>query len=400
MKSIAIYYKVKEEEKTSPKSDSNLEENEECSKMVKTWKPIESVDIEKYPDVGEVHVNVWKVYKGKLFLDPIYYMDFGIKVSFKVEQIRLYVPFMVDKDRKIDLCSQLMNNRALLSAVFNDEMLPDPCPNSCYCHVENQISKRDFFLYQIGDDNIEYKDFTDENGTYLTIKINGYPDETKKESYKDKTLYVRFRLCIVKNNQIAISEHISNDLIQAAFSITDLFDLRFNEIREINPKIQEKMNTDGFERLLFDKLHVFYIADTREDVENCSSLKIDSRLLEKDHWVKYEPENALVYTHFIAHHWRKRRKNFDQPIRDASVFFSTRYPKLDGFRLLAYLFVVVLLGWAGSMLTFKFHEITCTLEQYKSLLRPIAIVIMILYVLGIAIKNNIGYQCMKIFRKR
>lgn len=107
---------------------------------------------------------------------------------------------------------------------------------------------------------------------------------------------------------MAITEHVSNDLLQAAFSQTDLFDLRFNEKREIDGKILEKMKSDGFKPLNFDKVHVFYIADTREDVENESSLKIDSRLLEKLHWESYEPENKLRNTHYVAHHWRKRRK--------------------------------------------------------------------------------------------
>lgn len=73
---------------------------------------------------------------------------------------------------------------------------------------------------------------------------------------------------------MAITEHVSNDLLQAAFSQTDLFDLRFNEKREIDGKILEKMKSDGFKPLNFDKVHVFYIADTREDVENESSLKL------------------------------------------------------------------------------------------------------------------------------
>lgn len=155
------------------------------------------------------------------------------------------------------------------------------------------------------------------------------------------------------NHQFRITESISNDLIQAAFSRTDLFNLRINELREIDGKVLERMKTDRFSIMSFKKVHVFYITDTRESVVNGSSLKVDTRLLEKDHWKKYEPANSLHDTHYVAHHWKRRRKDDNnENIRCFSIFFSTQYPRLSGWRFLAYFSVVILLGWTGSMLSF------------------------------------------------
>ena len=98
---------------------------------------------------------------------------------------------------------------------------------------------------------------------------------------------------------------------------------------------------------------MYSTSQTPESVVNGSSLKVDTRLLEKDHWKKYEPANSLHDTHYVAHHWKRRRKDDNnENIRCFSIFFSTQYPRLSGWRFLAYFSVVILLGWTGSMLSF------------------------------------------------
>lgn len=391
MKSFAIYYKVDAKYSNDPLSNTQ-----------KFDQAVKSNDLEKYPDVGELHMNIWKVNQGDVRLHPVFYVDLGIKVSFKCESVRLYVPFKTKATQQADLCKTIMENRELLCAVFNDEMLPEPQPNTCFCKVKNQTDNREFYLYQLGADNIRYEAYCVDNvqvGTYITLTLNGNPkNEDNLQEVKDKQRYVRIRLCVEENKKFAITEHISNDLIQAAFSLTDLFDIRINEKREIDGKILERMKTDKYQQLLFDKVHIFYIADTREDVENESSLKIDSRLLEKNHWLAYEPQNTLYNTHFVAHHWRKRRKDDKKPFTDASVFFSTKYPNVDFWRLVSYFAVVVILGWMGSMLTFKFTEIE--LANWMSWIRPCVILALIILVIGLATRANFGCDTFKIYRKR
>lgn len=393
MKSFAIYYKVDNKFKDDKLSDSQSFDS-----------AVESKDLEKYADVGELHMNIWKVNQGGVRLHSVFYVDLGVKVSFKCESIRIYVPFKTKAIQQADLCKIIMENRELLCAVFNDEMLPKPQPNTCFCLVKNQTDGREFYLYQLGADNIIYEPYCIGNtqvGTYITLTLNGNPNnDDVLDKYKDMQRYVRIRLCVAEKDKFAITEHISNDLIQAAFSRTDLFDIRINEKREIDGKILERMKTDEYKQLLFDKVHVFYIADTREDVENESSLKIDSRLLEKNHWLTYEPTNDLRNTHFVAHHWRKRRKENKKLISDASVFFSTKYPCLDGWRLTSYFAAVVILGWLGSMLSFKFSEIDLSWEQWTSWIRPGVIFVLLCIIVGLTAKINLGVESFKIFRKR
>lgn len=302
MKSFAIYHKTHED----------ISNNKLLRQVCDDWQTKSSKDLEAFSDVGELHINIWKVNNGDIRLHPVFYLDLGIKISFKCEKIRIFVPFVTRKEKQSDLCKTIMEQRELLCAIFNDEMLHTPQKNVCFCKVQSLTNEQEFYLYQLASDNIEFEKYEEEGkqvGTYITLTIKGNPaNDEDPEQFIDKRLYVRIRLLVDDNSKFAITEHVSNDLLQAAFSQTDLFDLRFNEKREIDGKVLEKMKEDKFEPMVFDKVHVFYIADTREDVENGSSLKIDSRLLEKKHWLTYEPQNKLHNTHYIAHHWRKRRK--------------------------------------------------------------------------------------------
>lgn len=403
MKSLAVYYKKRsianegqdrseQGENQTPKSTDNTADKEQKTEP---------------GSKDELHVNIWKVNEGRICLNSCFYLDIGLKVSFTYESVRLYLPFAVVKQAQIDLCKTVMENRKLLCAIFNDEMLPTPQANPCFCKATCQTEgagngsdgKNCFYLYQVDDNNITIEGDGQEGqeGTWVTVTMNGNPtNEENLDNYENQQLYVRIRLKVADNNQFRISESISNDLLQAAFSRTDLFDIRINEIREIDGKVLERMKTDGFSIMAFNKVHVFYITDTRESVINGSSLKVDSRLLEKGHWEKYEPSNSLHNVHYVAHHWKRRRKEDDKgDIRSFSVFFSTQYPHLSKWRLLAYTSFVILLGWMGSMLTLDLNSIPHD-GHYKAIITIFLFVVIIIFL----VRENIGVQMLKIFRKR
>ena len=402
MKSLAVYYKMREENGQDAAGQDNAQE--EVLPEVKEDKEHGTGQDSK----DELHVNIWKVNEGHLCLKSCFYLDIGLKMSFRYQSVRLYLPFAVAKPCQMDLCKTVMENRKLLCAIFNDEMLPTPQTNPCFCKVTHQTggtgSGQDesgqFFLYQVDDDsNIDIQDdgHGGEKGTWVTVTMKGNPtNDDNLDKYQNDQLYIRIRLKIADNNQFRITESISNDLIQAAFSRVDLFDLRINELREIDGKVLEKMKSDGFSIMSFNKVHVFYITDTRETVVNGSSLKVDSRLLEKGHWEKYEPANSLHDTHYVAHHWKRRRKeDVNENISSFSVFFSSQYPRLSRWRLMAYISFVILLGWMGSMLSFDMNAV-----PHECPIKVAIILCCIAVVVGFLIKENIGIRMLKIFRKR
>ena len=355
---------------------------------------VEKEDINKLgadPQIVDLHINIWKVEKGKIFLDPEIYIDFGIMSSFKVEKLCLYLPFGIETI--IDLGKSLNNKKKELCAIFNDELLPEPQKNGCYCkiHYIESPDTEDFFLYELGEANIktEFQKDNKKETTYVTIDLKGNPeDKDDNDSYKSQKRYIRFRVKVKKRQEISITSHISNDLLQAAFSMSDYYDIRVNEKREIPDKVKEDMLSKNFRICKFTKVHLFYMADSREGIENESSLKCDSRLLESCQWRNYEPKTKIYNPIFIAHHWKKRIKEEDKkPISSFSVFFNTIYPKLSVFRLISYVAVVVLLGCCGSMLS-------------DSDIRFWIIIILIGFVLIYLAYTKIFIKCPKIYRKR
>ena len=311
----------------------------------------------EHPSIAELHINVWKVERGNVRLKSEIFIDFGIMTSFKVKKLCLYLPFSVEEPT--DLGRLLNNKKRELCAIFNDELLPEPQKNGCYCKVkfEDNVRNEYFYLYELGGGNISVAPFVEkfQKGTYVTLEMKGNPSDAKDDnSFLNEKRYVRFRVKVIDRKDICITSHISNDLLQAAFSMSDYYDIRINEKREIPDKVKEYMQSNKFDLCKFNKVHLFYMADSRENIENESSLKCDSRLLEACQWKDYEPQTEIDKPIFIAHHWKRRADKDDfgkiktsDIIHSFSVFFSTIYPCLSWIRLLTYMFVVILLGWFG-----------------------------------------------------
>lgn len=348
----------------------------------------------------ELHINIWKIQQGHLRLKPKLYIDFGIKTTFRTDKMCLYLPFQI-VGKPQDLGKKLQDNRDMLCTVFNENLLNETQSNNCYTRISPSDNSdfSSFYLFQLGSENITIENEGNENGTYINIERNGWydnHDNHEEADFDDKLVYMRFRVEVEEIKEIVRSEFVSNDLFQAAFSKVDLYDIRVNETREIHPKVCEKMRSKGFVLCKFKKIHLFYMADSREKVENESSIKSDSRILEEGKWMDYEPSNDLHHTIFLAHHWKKRRKDDEKPIDRFSLFFSTIYPHMHWAHLVAFLCVVIFSGWAGGMLEFNFCEIG---NDWKTWARPAIVTMIIVFVIIYALVLNYG-SIVKIFRKR
>lgn len=389
MKSIALYYSTKNQ------TADGATDAVDAAPKVK----------QKGNLCAEFHVNIWKVEEGRVFLRPRLCLDMGVLFPKSCKALCFYLPFEIE-DSIVDLSDYLSSDKQTLSAVFNTEVKCWPNGNQNFYNVIfPEDTDRQFYLYKLGDLNIEKTPVGNDSkdGIFLTVKINGEPSKDAEKSDIDSDqIYVRFRLRLKKACTFVRSEHISNDLLQAAFSSTDLYDIRINESRVLSSKIKEQMELNSFLPFMFEKIHLFYMVDTRENVDNGSSLKQDTRIVEKEQWGRYLPESSLHNTTFVAYHWKKRKKakigGLEEPFESFNVFFSTIYPKTNGWRLAAYTFVVVMLGFLGSMLSFRLHELTS--DWWPSLVRPALIVMMLLFVAGYFIKQNFGGKWFEIFRKR
>ena len=413
MKSLALYYSLTSHNDVAKKINNNIAivVNNSATGKSTSIAGVKSEEKPTLPDKDlntEFHLNIWKVEVGKLPMRPRFYFDFGIMFPKEYKQLCLYLPFDIE-GRPKDLSGLVLQKTETLSAVFNEEtsVWQNSSPN--FYNVRfTEDEKRKFFFYKLSDMNFDVSEFVVDGmkeGIFLKVLINGEPGHEEPKDINSDYIYVRFRVLLAKGSSFIKTESISNDLLQAAFSSTDLIDIRVNESRVLHSKIKEHMALHTFKPCEFEKVHLFYMVDTRENVDNGSSLKQDTRIVEDEQWGEYIPATSLHNTTFVAYHWRKRRKYLDEEktkkedaFKSFNVFFSTIYPQANVPRLFAYLFVAVIIGFLGSMLTFHITQLYC--NWWPSWIRPIVVVIMLLFVVGYFVRRNFGGKRFEIFRKR
>ena len=358
MNSIAIALKQSE-----PQKDNSMSGNPEGASGCNDGNSQpEAAECTTRPEV-ELHLNLWRLNSGFMNLRTRFFLDVGIKVKCYYNEICLFLPFTLRKNNEwSDLGDCLCNDNNLLGAVFNEDLRAVPLDNNCfhrieaYRHKDASDSKLPFYIYSMGPDNVPEPKY-DNGGTWLNIKVhNDNIPDFNGECAKDDDCshyYVRFRLFLQDKEGLVHRRHISNDLIQAAFSNLDLYDIRINVPRNLDKKVREKLQADRFVMPSFSKIHIFYIADTKVSVETSSNIKADSRIIEPYIWKSYEPED-MVDGLFIAHHWKaassREKDEQSAPIDSLNLFFTAKYPKIHLFTLLAYFSIVVALGGIGSWL--------------------------------------------------
>ena len=216
MKSIALYYKRDETEQSNHSEKSERD------------------------DSVEFHMNIWRVKKAHhLMLHSELYFDFAIKTTFRTKELCIYVPFEIENvgEEKVKDLGGCLNNKDIVSTIFNEDYQFNTQKNDCFCYVESTDNpKASFYIYQLGQSNIKAEAFHDNisDGTIIKMEINGSPDNESHnaESHNaEKKLYVRIRVKVKKKEQVAMTRYLSNDLLQAAFSKIDMYDIRINEMR-------------------------------------------------------------------------------------------------------------------------------------------------------------------------
>ena len=306
---------------------------------------------------SEVHLNLLKVVNQKrLRVKVEYYLDVGIKLlkyNNTVETITMYFPFsFVAKDIE-DLGKKLSNSKPLVNVIFNENMQYGgnvegrSSLNKYRSTLGNETERkiRSFVLYNLAEDNyiVEPIDLDGYCGTSLTIQLTGVrlPDAEKHEN-----LYFRFRLPINENNQkwLKRDENLSNDVFQAAFSKTELYDIRINDRRETSDKVLEKIEKDNT-LLPFVRTHFFFVTSVVDQVTNGTLEQMDTRMMELDRWEDYMPYEDKHPR--IAYQWKKivdENSAYD----NFEIFFRNTCDNRNYRKILLYLFVAFWIGAVGS----------------------------------------------------
>ena len=252
-------------------------------------------------------------------------------------------------------------------------------------------------MYELSEENI-IDDCYDEktNTSILTFRINY---TFAKDQIENCQLFVRFRLKLNDLKCFAVKKDVSNDWLQSAFSSTYMFDIRINDVRELSKKKLELEEYKGFSLPKFTKIHFFYMSDSEETIENGSSIKLDSRLLENERWHSYLGKNIEFTSSNVAHHWKKAIKeeskyqkvmnkkenvqytfgNYQPTFDNFTLFFKTEFSEAKNKRIAYYIFIVLLLG----IITSTIVSLVNSIKDYG-----------IIFLIGLLITSSvIVYRC-------
>ena len=366
MKSIGLFWKPSEQEK-----ENTCPHKEEC-KIIKQ-------DVAKKEDEFEIHVNFWNTEINDVVSHKrkhLYAVDFGVVCPLNLKELVLLIPAKVEKDQFVDLVSRLASDRELMCTVFNENLTIASKPTKSYHLIRNEDESLLFLLYELSNENIVDINYSRDNG-YTVIKIANNLETIPPKTAKN--IYVRFRILLNDVHAFSIQRNVSNDWFQSAFSSSYMFDFRLNDVRELDKKVSEKLKHDHYEMAKLNKVHFFCMADADEVVENGSSMKLDSRLLETQRWHSYFGNNVQLNRENLAHHWKKcilktvrkddEGKQVDEYVRtpfdDFSLYFKVVYSHYKYRRVLIYSTIVFILGFlASSAVSFLQSLWNLTTDKY------------------------------------
>ena len=366
MKSIGLFWKPSEQEK-----ENTCPHKEECE--------IIKQDETKKEDEFEIHVNFWNTEINDVVSHKrkhLYALDFGVVCPLNLKELVLLIPAKVEKDQFVDLVSRLASDRELMCTVFNENLTIASKPTKSYHLIKNEDESLLFLLYELSNENIVDINYSRDNG-YTVIKIANNLETIPPKTAKN--IYVRFRILLNDVHAFSIQRNVSNDWFQSAFSSSYMFDFRLNDVRELDKKVSEKLKHDHYEMAKLNKVHFFYMADADEVVENGSSMKLDSRLLETQRWHSYFGNNVQLNRENLAHHWKKcilktvrkddEGKQVDEYVRtpfdDFSLYFKVVYSHYKYRRVLIYSTIVFILGFlASSAVSFLQSLWNLTTDKY------------------------------------
>lgn len=341
---------------------------------------------------AKIHVNLLKIKNEKTSC----FLDFGLLFPIDIKELRFYFPFYIEIKDVEDLGSLLAKNNDVLDLIFHTDMSTSSFGQNCYTYVQSSNEEdSSFALYQLGENNLNIKHTNTSvsqqmQGTILNVQLKGEysfspacQDCEKKDKSKPKNCYIRFRIPVSNRNMDIFrhSANISDDLFQSAFSKIDMIDFRINDRREIDKKVLETLEDGSYKAFQFEEAHFFYVADSKENIRNGSVIHKDCRIMERERWNDYLPATENV--NYLAYHWEKSNL-MGRSLSEFCIFFNTIYPERNWLRILSYSFVVILLGFLGSMLSFDINN------ECEIVVKSLIVFIMFCFILW-QFRNNKNY---------
>lgn len=307
--------------------------------------PRESVEVN-----ADLHINFWKLPTESKNYNR--FIDIGVMVyemGDDIDALYFYLPFVVKVEDLEDLGKPLSHDN-LLCVLFGADYEIRNNISTSYTYADTQTEgKHSFWMYQLEKPNFHTEQ--KQSGTIVKISIKTHPNNSavikegkgKKDSTK-YNLYVRFRVNNLTDKKQYVTESISNDFLQSAFSRTEMVDLYVNEKRDFDKSdYQDLSNIGSF--FQFSKFHFFFVGSTQEEAIYGHTAHKDSRLLDAKKWEKYIGNHNPKSKMCIAYHW-----NVDVSKGRSKVFVRTIYSSPNLWKISKYTAYALGISSVGALI--------------------------------------------------
>lgn len=272
----------------------------------------------------KVNINLW-TQCGWGNDEPV--LDIGLMVS-KISssaQVRVYIPFTIQKKNLTDLCECLSMDADLLGAVFNEPYTSADVPEQKKKAevFEGKSKKTKFILYKLDfscENDVKlspYKKDKQTKGTFLDFNTKNIVGNI--ENGDCDTYYLRFRIQSSELKKCVREYEAPNRYFETLVNSTYMVDIRFNNTRSMDRSLVQELTTqNGWSLAPINGLHFLLMTKVDVDVSNDFN---SSRVLEKETWNKYVNPNKEGRTteDIIAYHSSKKFILPQQMISDEHV---------------------------------------------------------------------------------
>ena len=309
---------------------------------------------------ARLFVNYWKLpYKSKYsFKKYSRWLDVGVildGISENIEEVAICLPFKVKKEDIEDL-SRYVKDDNLVSHILKEKYVRHALPKTpAYHRLEVQDRVQDnakdnepLYLYEICDESKSVKDLHEGSAFFLKIlsdpidptKIKESPDDKSSEPRK-YSLYFHFRVNNLSETDLSHNENISNDLVQSAFSKSEMVDILFNDLTNLDHSDHQILMNE-YQLLTLSNVDFAFIGSSEDETVIGNKPFDDCELLEPKIWGDYTKGINPDGKKCIAYHWILPNKPW-------KVFFKTVYSSRQGWKIVKYSFYVFLLSFLASL---------------------------------------------------
>jgi hypothetical protein len=144
-----------------------------------------------------------------------------------------------------------------------------------------------------------------------------------------------------------VSESISNDFLQSAFSKQEMVNFTING--NLGVSTFEELSSKG-NFIKFARFHFYFIGTTSEETVSGTNPYKDCRLLDFEQWEQYIKGNNPLKKSCISYHWKVNPVD-----QKCNIFLSTRYSSYDWCKILKFSFYAITMNLiAGFFLELLF----------------------------------------------